>query len=244
MGDWDKEAVKELRGAVYRGDSVVELVRGRLTDDVLQLAGDGLLHAVAQGIPGAHELAAQCAAALRDRLWWGDEELADQLEAAVGQGAMPLLRTLPIDLRRAGVVPRRRSALRRSPHRPQDGPGVAARPGLRHRRRCGRRGRRGPLALRREPRLTRRLPRHGAVHRHGERSRNRRPSSRSRSPAKAPSAGSRTYLPAGPRNWRVTSCCAKSVSADGPERGWPAKAIDRPSDQGSPEHHALAATML
>jgi hypothetical protein len=98
MGDWDNEAVKELRGAVYRGDSVVEIVRGRLTDEVLQLAGDGLLHAVAQGIPGARELAAQCAAALRDRLWWGDEELADQLEAAVGQGAMPLLRKLPVDL--------------------------------------------------------------------------------------------------------------------------------------------------
>jgi hypothetical protein len=98
MGDWDNEAVKELRGALYRGDSVVEIVRGRLTDEVLQLAGDGLLHAVAQGIPGAEELAAQCAAALRNRLWWGDEELADQLEAAVGQGAMPLLRTLPVDL--------------------------------------------------------------------------------------------------------------------------------------------------
>ena len=104
MGDWDKEAVKELRGAVYRGDSVVELVRGRLTDDVLQLAGDGLLHAVAQGIPGANELAAQCAAALRDRLWWGDEELADQLGAAVGQGATPLLRTLPIDLQELASI--------------------------------------------------------------------------------------------------------------------------------------------
>jgi hypothetical protein len=104
MGDWDKEAVKELRGAVYRGDSVVELVRGRLTDDVLQLAGDGLLHAVAQGIPGSHELAAQCAAALRDRLWWGDEELADQLGAAVGQGATPLLRTLPIDLQELAAI--------------------------------------------------------------------------------------------------------------------------------------------
>jgi hypothetical protein len=98
MSDWDKEAVKELRGAVYRGDSVVELVRGRRTDEVLQLAGDGLLHAVAQGIPGVQELAAQCAAALRDRLWWGDEELAEQLEAAVGQGATPLVRALPIDL--------------------------------------------------------------------------------------------------------------------------------------------------
>ena len=34
---WDTEAVRELRGTVYRGDgSVVEIVRGRLTDDVLQ----------------------------------------------------------------------------------------------------------------------------------------------------------------------------------------------------------------
>jgi Uncharacterised protein family (UPF0158) len=98
MGDWDKEAVKELRGAVYRGDSVVELVRGRLTDDVLQLAGDGLLDALAKGVEGATELARQCAAALRERWWEGDEELADQLEAALGKTATPMLRSLPVDL--------------------------------------------------------------------------------------------------------------------------------------------------
>lgn len=99
MTEWDANAVKSLHGAVFRGDgSVVELVRGRLTDDLLQLAGDGLLDAVARDVEGAAELASQCAAALRERGWTGDEELADQLQAAVGKGATPLLRPLPVDL--------------------------------------------------------------------------------------------------------------------------------------------------
>jgi hypothetical protein len=96
---WDAGAVTALRSAVYNGDgSVVEVVRGRLTEDVLQLAGDGLLDAVAQDVKGAVELAAQCAAALRERRWDGDEDLADQLQAALGQGATPLLRTIAVDL--------------------------------------------------------------------------------------------------------------------------------------------------
>jgi hypothetical protein len=84
---------------VYEGDgSVVELVRGRLSDDVLQMAGDGLLDAVAQGVDGAVELASDCAAALRDRSWVGDDELADQIEATLGRGAIPLLRPLAVDV--------------------------------------------------------------------------------------------------------------------------------------------------
>jgi Uncharacterised protein family (UPF0158) len=100
MSRWDTAAVQELRGAVYRGDgsSVVEVVRGRVTDDVLQLAGDGLLDAITQNVQGAAALAQECAAALRERLWWGDEELADQLEAALGGRATPMLRPLAVDL--------------------------------------------------------------------------------------------------------------------------------------------------
>ena len=99
MTKWDANAVKELRGAAYRGDaSIVEVVRGRLTEDVLQLAGDGLLGAVAQGVPDAATLAAHCAAALRRRAWEGDDELADQLEAILNLGATPMLRPLPVDL--------------------------------------------------------------------------------------------------------------------------------------------------
>jgi len=98
--DWNKEAIQALREAVYTRDgaSVVAVLRGRLIDEALQLAGDGLLDAIAQGVAGAAELAAQCAAALREREWWGDEELADQLEAAVGKRATPMLRPLSVDL--------------------------------------------------------------------------------------------------------------------------------------------------
>jgi len=86
VSQWDAEAVKALRIAVYEGDgSVVGVLRGRLTEDVLQLAGDGLLDAVAQDVEGAVELAAECAAALRERCWDGDEDLADQLQAALGR---------------------------------------------------------------------------------------------------------------------------------------------------------------
>ena len=100
MDGWDADALKSLRGAVYRRDGsvVVELLRGRLTYDVLQLSGDGLFDAITQGVEGANELAAQCAVALRERWWDGDEELADQLEAATGRGVTPLLRPLPVDL--------------------------------------------------------------------------------------------------------------------------------------------------
>ena len=99
MSQWDPAQVTALRAGVYNADgSVVGVVRGRLTEQVLQLAGDGLLDALAQGVEGAVDLAAQCAAALRERCWDGDEELADQLQAALGRGATPLLRSLRVDL--------------------------------------------------------------------------------------------------------------------------------------------------
>jgi hypothetical protein len=99
VSQWDDEAVTALRMAVYNADgSVVGVVRGRLTEQVLQLAGDGLLDALAKDVEGAVELAAQCAAALRERCWDGDEDLADQLQAALGRAATPLLRALPVDL--------------------------------------------------------------------------------------------------------------------------------------------------
>jgi hypothetical protein len=99
VSQWDAEAVTALRAGVYNADgSVVGVVRGRLTEQVLQLAGDGLLDALAKDVEGAVDLAAQCAAALRERCWEGDEDLADQLQAALGRDATPLLRSLPVDL--------------------------------------------------------------------------------------------------------------------------------------------------
>lgn len=97
---WNREAVAELRGAVYRGDgqAVVDALVGRGLEDVLQMAGDGLLVALSRGVPGARERATTCAALLRERSIPGDEELADQIEAALGSRPAPMLRPLAVDL--------------------------------------------------------------------------------------------------------------------------------------------------
>nr|WP_271209211.1 hypothetical protein [Rhodococcus wratislaviensis]GLK33699.1 hypothetical protein GCM10017611_05410 [Rhodococcus wratislaviensis] len=62
------------------------------------MVGDALIAAVDDHIDGAHEVAAECAAALRVRDWTGDDELANQLEAALGMSATPMLRRLAVDL--------------------------------------------------------------------------------------------------------------------------------------------------
>jgi hypothetical protein len=96
-----REWLKQLRGAVYRGegDGVVGLL---LADPgplpVWQLIGDGLAIALAQRSDGARQLAADCVEALRRRDWVGDAELADQLEGLAGTGPSPLLRPLAVDL--------------------------------------------------------------------------------------------------------------------------------------------------
>jgi hypothetical protein len=89
-----------LRGALYRSDGRA-LVVALSTENwraALQLAGDGLLVALDQGMEEAPLLANRCAAALRERAWEGDDDLAEQLEAALGQRPAPLLRPLPVDL--------------------------------------------------------------------------------------------------------------------------------------------------
>ncbi|MFD9669752.1 UPF0158 family protein [Rhodococcus sp. NPDC059968] len=96
---WDDESLTALRVALStRTGAVVDLVRRRLTDEVLQLVGDALIAAVDDHIDGAHEVAAQCAAALRLRDWTGDADLADPLEAALGMSATPMLRPVAVDL--------------------------------------------------------------------------------------------------------------------------------------------------
>jgi hypothetical protein len=103
-----KEWRTELRGAVYRADgtAVVALAReAGLPEDALQLLGDGLVVAVGQSVEGTADLAAGCVKALRERGWYGDDELADHLEAALGVAAMPMLRPLGVDLAElAGIL--------------------------------------------------------------------------------------------------------------------------------------------
>lgn len=97
---WDKEALAALRGAVYRrnGRAVLEALTCRALEGALQLAGDGLLASLAQGLVEAAEPAASCARALRERDDPGDGELAAELEAALGVGPPSSLRPLPVDL--------------------------------------------------------------------------------------------------------------------------------------------------
>lgn len=95
------ERTSALRGATYRRDSraVVELKSERPLDpDLLQLAGDGIRVAVAAGEPGADQLASDCAGALRERRWPGDELLANHLDSLAGRGPAALLRPLAVSL--------------------------------------------------------------------------------------------------------------------------------------------------
>jgi len=69
-----REQRSALRAAVYRGDgrAVVELLRGvGADDDSLQLAGEGLIAAVMEGVDGAAELAGKLVVGLRQRAGTG-----------------------------------------------------------------------------------------------------------------------------------------------------------------------------
>jgi hypothetical protein len=96
-----KEWRNQLRGAVRTGNGpavVAHVGRGPMPEEPLQLIGDGLLAALAQGVDGADDLAGDCLNALRQRDWYGDDTLADQLAAALGEGPTPMLRPLPVPL--------------------------------------------------------------------------------------------------------------------------------------------------
>jgi hypothetical protein len=77
---------------------VVAVLSRLAVGDVAQLAGEGLLVAITRGAPGAREFAADCATALADRGWEGDDALATQLAAALGDTPAPALRAVPVDL--------------------------------------------------------------------------------------------------------------------------------------------------
>jgi hypothetical protein len=89
-----------LRSAFFVGDGrrVVDVLSIEAWPDLLQIAGDGLLIALMQQAEGAAELARRCAGELPDRDWAGDDELADQLDAALGDRPAPMLRPLAVDL--------------------------------------------------------------------------------------------------------------------------------------------------
>lgn len=101
---WDVERYRQLRGALHRGDgrAVVAATRERALEEVCQLAGDGLLLALAQHTPGADAAAQRCVQALRRRGWDGDDDLADHLDTARHTGPPAARRAVPVDLDELG----------------------------------------------------------------------------------------------------------------------------------------------
>ncbi|HXX89178.1 MAG TPA: UPF0158 family protein [Acidimicrobiales bacterium] len=95
-----EESLVQLRSAVARGDGpgVVAALATMPLVEVAQLAGDGLLVALAQGTEGAASWAEACARVLEERGWEGDDDLARQLAGALGREPAPTLRALPVDL--------------------------------------------------------------------------------------------------------------------------------------------------
>lgn len=103
----DREALTRWRSLVARGDGqglVAALSHEPWPENSLQLIGDGVLAAVRDGVDGSAQVAARCVAALRERDWDGDEELAEALDAALGTGPVPMLRPLPVDLEELAMI--------------------------------------------------------------------------------------------------------------------------------------------
>lgn len=103
----EREALTRLRSLVARGDGaglVAALSQDPWPKDSLQLIGDGLDAALRDGTDGSAELALECVSALRERDWDGDHELAEALEAALGNGPVRLLRPLPVDLDELAMI--------------------------------------------------------------------------------------------------------------------------------------------
>lgn len=95
-----RDARRELRSAVFRADGLDALAAlgAGPWDDVLQLAGEGILLALTQEVDGAPALARLCAAKLQARGWEGDDVLANQLAVVLGEAPGPNLCPVPVDL--------------------------------------------------------------------------------------------------------------------------------------------------
>lgn len=102
-----REYRAQLRGATARADSpvLVELLTSSpWPRDALQLVGDAILVVVASDATDAVALARRCIAALEERGWEGDAELAAALASAGSDGPTPMLRPVPVDLEELASV--------------------------------------------------------------------------------------------------------------------------------------------
>jgi hypothetical protein len=101
-----RDQLQQLRIAIHDGDgmALLDVLGGRVWAEVLQLAGDAVVRAVTQTVPGSAELAGGWLDALRERDWVGDDELAVELEAALGRRPAPELKILAVDLEELSML--------------------------------------------------------------------------------------------------------------------------------------------
>ncbi len=96
-------AYRALTGALYTHDgagalAALQPVIAPLMPDLPQHAGEAVLLGLAQGVPSAADAARQARDALRARGAEGDDDLALEIDAALGSGPSPELRSMPVDL--------------------------------------------------------------------------------------------------------------------------------------------------
>jgi hypothetical protein len=94
------EDIISLRVRVLSGDGpAIKTITGPATpENGLQTLGDWVLAALEQYADDSARAARPMVAALRERDWEGDVELADQLDALLANGVIPDLRPLPVHL--------------------------------------------------------------------------------------------------------------------------------------------------
>lgn len=101
----ERDRRAELRVLLAEGDSerLFEVLADDWPADALQLVGDAL-RSVSGGSARGAGLARRCATELRSRDWEGDVELAEVLEARLGEGPVRLLRPIAVDLEELAMV--------------------------------------------------------------------------------------------------------------------------------------------
>ncbi|GLZ10194.1 hypothetical protein Acsp04_04290 [Actinomadura sp. NBRC 104425] len=100
MTGWDEPSLARLRAAAYRWDGAagMDVLRDRPLGPVLQYAGDVLVAALEQDVPGAEAMARKCLEELDGRGLPGDAELASEVSAALGAPRGPEPVRVPVDL--------------------------------------------------------------------------------------------------------------------------------------------------
>ena len=86
------------------GPAIVSALSGGPPHECLQAAGTALVVALGREAPGAAEIAERCCAALRARGMTGDDELAVELEVAMGRAPEPGLTPVAVDLEELGQL--------------------------------------------------------------------------------------------------------------------------------------------